>query len=318
MSVVIGVDIGATNLRVAVADLKGNILLKETGKTPNQSGLEVVNQIIQMSDRALGLLKLSRGDVKSIGVGSIGPLDLKKGIVVNSPNLKVGIIPVVEGLKKAFKSDVRLLNDCVAAVLGEKKFGAGKNLENIVYVTISTGIGCGAIVDNHLLLGKDGNAHEIGHIVIDKNGLLECGCGRRGHWEAYCSGRGIVNYAKLLISQDSKLWERSLLMTHCGNDLSKLNSELIFKSAKEGDEFSLKIVKETGLLNAIGFANIINVYDPELITVGGSIPLNNEELVLNPIKNYVSEYSINRVPDIILTPLREDIVLYGALAAALE
>lgn len=305
-------------MRVAIADLKGNILLKEVGKTPHQSGLEVVNQIIQMSDRALSSLKLNRGDVKSIGVGTIGPLDLKRGVVVNPPNLRVGVIPVVEGLEKAFKSKVWLLNDCVAAVLGERKFGAGKNLKNIVYVTISTGIGCGAIVDDHLLIGKDGNAHEIGHVVIDKDGLLECGCGRRGHWEAYCSGRGIVNYAKFLINQNRGLWEKSLLMTYCNGDFSKLSSELIFKSAKEGDELSLRIVRETGLLNAIGFANIINVYDPELVTVGGSIPLNNEELVLNPIRSHVSEYSINRVPEIILTPLGGDIVLYGALAAALE
>ncbi|MDW8033753.1 MAG: ROK family protein [Nitrososphaerota archaeon] len=318
MSVVIGVDIGATNLRVAIADLNGNILLKEVEKTPRQSGLEVVNQIIQMSNKALGLLGLTKGDVKSIGVGTIGPLDLKRGIVVNPSNLKVGIIPVVEGLNNAFESEIRLLNDCVAAVLGERKFGAGKNLKNIVYVTISTGIGCGAIVDDHLLIGKDGNAHEIGHVVIDKDGLLECGCGRRGHWEAYCSGRGIVKYAKFLIMQDKEFSEKSLLKKYCNGDFSRLSSELIFKSAKEGDELSLKIVRETGLLNAIGFANIINVYDPELITVGGSIPLNNDKLVLEPIRNHVSEYSINRIPEIILTPLGEDIVLYGALAAALE
>jgi len=315
---VLGVDLGATNVRIALSDTDGKILVKKTEKTTGKTGLDIVKQIVEMGRSTLNSLGLTYKSLKAVGVGSIGPLDLKKGLIVNPPNLRVGVIPIVEGIEKHFNAPVRLLNDCVAAVLGEKRFGAGRNLENIFYVTISTGIGGGAIVDGHLLLGKDGNAHEVGHIVIDKEGLLECGCGKRGHWEAYCSGRGIVNYTRLTICRSAESLKRSVLMTYCNGDISKLNSELIFKAAKEGDEFSLRIVRETGLLNAIGFANIINAYDPELITVGGSIPLKNDELVLEPIRKHVSEYSINRVPEIILTPLGEDVVLYGALAAAME
>jgi glucokinase len=313
------VDIGATNLRVAVADLNGNILSKYLEKTSSESGLSIVNQIVRMSDSVLDSLNLRRGDVKSIGVGSIGPLDLRKGLIVNPPNLRVGIIPVVEFLKNIFKTDVKLLNDCVAAVLGEKRFGAGRDLSNIVYVTISTGIGCGAIVDGHLLIGKDGNAHEVGHTVIDKDGLLKCGCGKRGHWEAYCSGRGIVNYARLLIEKwGMDFFNESSLSKCCNKDISLLSSETIFKSAREGDDLALRIVNSVGLLNAIGFANIVNVYDPELITIGGSVVLHNSELILKPIKERVLDYVINRTPEIILTPLKEDIVLYGALAAVME
>lgn len=315
---VLGVDLGATNVRIALADVNGKILLKKTEKTTGGTGLDVVKQIIEIGENALKSLNITKNMLKAIGIGSIGPLDLKKGLVVNPPNLRVGIIPIVEGLGKHFETRVRLLNDCVAAALGEKKFGAGRDLENIVYVTISTGIGCGVIVDGHLLLGKDGNAHEAGHTMVDKDGLLECGCGKRGHWEAYCSGRGIANYTRLLLQKtDAESLDESLLIKYCGGNLSKITSELFFKAVKDGDELAIKILDKINMFNAIGFANIIDMYDPELITVGGSVVLYNSELILKPVREQVSQYAMNRLPEIKLTPLSEDIVLYGALATAI-
>ncbi|MEM2088896.1 MAG: ROK family protein [Thermoproteota archaeon] len=314
----LGVDLGATNVRIALADMDGEILLKKMEKTTGGTGLDVVRQIIEMGESALKSLSVTKEEVKAIGIGSIGPLDLRKGLVVNPPNLRVGTIPIVEGLGNHFKTKVRLLNDCVAAVLGEKKFGAGRDLENIVYITISTGIGCGAIVDGHLLLGKDGNAHEAGHTVVDKDGLLECGCGKRGHWEAYCSGRGIANYTRLLLQKtDVEFLDKSLLTKYSDNNSSKITSELFFKAVRDGDELAIRILDEINMLNAIGFANVIDMYDPELITVGGSVVLHNSEHILKPVREQVSQYAMNRLPEIKLTPLGEDIVLYGALATAI-
>jgi glucokinase len=315
---VLGVDLGASKVRVALSDLNGKILLKKSERTTGTTGIDIVNQIVEMSRNTLSSLGLTDESLKAVGVGSIGPLDLKKGLIVNPPNLRVGVIPIVEGIEKHFNVPVRLLNDCVAAVLGEKRFGAGRNLENIVYVTISTGIGGGAIVDGHLLLGKDGNAHEVGHIVVDKDGLLECGCGKRGHWEAYCSGSGMVKYAGLLLKEWGVDPNKSSLKKYFQEDFSKATSKILFDAAKEGDALALRIIEKTGLLNAIGFANIINAYDPELITVGGSVALFNSELILDPVKKNVSKYAMNRLPEITITPLGEDVVLYGALAAALE
>jgi|Deesub1362B_J571_1020462.scaffolds.fasta_scaffold09089_2 glucokinase len=112
--------------------------------------------------------------------------------------------------------------------------------------------------------------------------------------------------------------EKSLLFKLIKGDFSNLTTEVIFKAAKEGDELSLYIVEEIGRLNAIGFANIIDIYDPSLITVGGSIALNNPKLVMDPIKKHVEDYAVNRIPKILLTPLGSDIVLYGAVALALN
>jgi len=263
------------------------------------------------------VLHLQPNNLRGIGIGAIGPLDTRRGGIDNPPNLPgYRFIPLVEPLTTEFRVAVNLLNDCVAGVVGERTVGPGASEENLAYITISTGIGCGVYVDGHLLLGKDGNAHEVGHVVIDHQGKLLCGCGKRGHWEAYCSGRNLPNYARMILEGDQQSLEESILDAYTGGDLSKLTARMIYDGAKKGDRTSLRIVEETGRLNAIGFANVVNVYDPALISVGGKVVLENEELILNPIKRRLSEYVVNKPPKIGLTSLGEDIVLYGALAAA--
>jgi len=196
-------------------------------------------------------------------------------------------------------------------------FGLGASEENLVYITISTGIGGGVFVDGHLLLGKDGNAHEIGHMVIDYQGRLLCGCGKRGHWEAYCSGRNIPKYTRIIFEdQGWKSFSESLLSSYTEGDPNKITTKDIYHGAQQGDKTCLEIVEEVGRLNAIGFANVVNVYDPSLITVGGAVALSNRNLVITPIKKSLNRYTINNPPIIEITPLGENIVLYGALAAA--
>jgi len=311
------VDIGATNLRVALGDEEGRVLKRAVRRTPREGDeLAVSREICRMVRELLTEAELS--EVVGIGVGTIGPLDIRRGVIVNTPNLPFERIPVKEPLEEEFGLPVTVLNDCVAAVLGEWRFGLGRGLRNLVYITLSTGIGGGAVVDGHLLLGKDGNAHEIGHIVIDQEGRLVCGCGKRGHWEAYCSGSNIPNFVRLLLEEKSPGEVEGSLLLRMASSPSNITAKLLFDAAKRGDRLALEIVEEIGRLNAIGFANVINVYDPELITVGGSVALNNPELVLPPIRRYVGDYAINRVPRIELTPLGGDVVLLGALASVLH
>lgn len=302
----VAVDLGATNVRVAVGEGTRIItsLSEETDRFHGAKG--VPDQIARMIKT---LMKRSGiKEVKSIGIGSVGPLDLKNGTILETPNLSFDRICLVKPLMQTYGIPVKLLNDCRAAALGEHVLGAGRGLDNVVYVTLSTGIGGGAIVNGLLLTGKDGNAGEVGHFTINPDSPLICGCGRRGHWEAYCSGRSLPNYVRLLLGELDK------------RDVSELYTapESLFKAARAGDETALWIVRKVGEVNAAGFADVINAYDPEIVSVGGSIALNNPDLILKPIEENIHIHAINRIPPIVITPLGGEAVLYGALILAME
>lgn len=306
----IAVDIGATNIRVASGTKEGlDHKIKELTDTGNGAdGISI--QIIRMIE------ELEVKDIHGIGIGSIGPISLEKGEITNTPNYPFNYIPVVKPLTDHFGVKTTIVNDCAAAVLGEQTFGAGRGLRNIVYVTLSTGLGGGAIVDNHLLMGKDGNAVEVGHITIDANSEIRCGCGSYGHWEAFCSGKNMPRFALRLITKAQ--WSNSVVSQMTDGELDNLTSKIIFEAAKQGDETAIKVVNEIGRINAAGFANIVNAFDPDLITIGGAIVLNNSDLVLNPIVENIDRFLLNRKPEIIVTPLGGDIVLLGALALAMR
>jgi glucokinase len=304
----IAVDIGATKVRVAVCNKK-SIIKRIVETTDQQNGpMGISNQISRMINHV-------SDNPKAIGIGSIGPIDLKKGMILSPPNYPFNQIPIVEPLREKFGVQTMMGNDCTVAVQGERLFGAGKGLDNLFYVTFSTGLGGGAIVDGHVLSGKDGNAVEIGHIIIDANSELVCGCGGKGHWEAYSGGKNIPKFAQLLLNKID--WKRSLLYNRSKGKLTNINIKMIFSCAKNGDHICLEIIEEIGKVNTIGFANIVNIFDPELITIGGAVALNNPFFILDPILEGIDQHIINRKPEIMITPLGEDAVLLGALAMIL-
>ena len=313
--IAVGVDLGGTNIRVALGNDEGRILAKISERTEKTKGPEGISEQIARIIRYLEKKEAKTGEIIGIGIGSAGPLDLKRGGLMKPTNIPYDFIPLVEPLEDIFHLPTYLLNDCSTAVMGEKFFGAGKNHENLAYITLSTGIGGGIYVDGHLLIGKDGNATEVGHFTIDYEGKLLCGCGKRGHWEAYCSGNGIPNYVRLLLSQGRfEGVKDSLLMRRISGDLDRLTAKILYDCAKAGDPLALELVDKIGFLNSVGFACVVDAYDPSLITVGGSIALRNESLIIDPIRRGVKEHARNRVPEIKITPLGDDVVLYGALA----
>jgi len=318
--VYIGVDIGATWVRCAVADTNGKIIAKKKIRTlPDYGDKNVMLLRLESTIRSL-LKNLDAKSVEAIGVGSIGPLDMRRGIILRTPNLPIENIPVGEYLKKEFNVPVYIVNDCTAAVIGERFFGAGKNTENIVYITLSSGIGGGAIVDGNVLFGKDGNAVEIGHIVVDYDRKLRCGCGGYGHWEAYTSGKNIGIFTRFLVENvyGRDKYDVSILSRY-SKDPSNIKYPDIVTAAKENDTLALQIIEEIAEINAAGFATVTNVYDPEIISVGGSIALKNpSELILKPIGDKIEEFLINRKPKILITPLGEDVVIMGAVALAMN
>jgi glucokinase len=312
----VAIDLGATRMRACIGDGKGRLLKRITREMEVRGRAEdYLSGLIEAVKEVLG--RTPHRDVRGIGVASIGPLDLRRGGISKPANLPYRFIPLTRSLSDAFDLEVTLVNDANAAALAEKTYGAGRKEENLVYVTLSTGIGGGAIVDGHLLLGKDGNAGEIGHMTIDRSGMLRCGCGGRGHWEAYCSGRHIPDFARLLIGGLSESQRRNFRGSRFLSEPVSSTPEL-FQEVAEGDRLARFIVAEIGKMNAIGVANLISLYDPSLITLGGGVAINNPRWVLGPIRRLVPKHTINRTPRIMITPLGDDAGLLGALSVAFE
>ncbi|MBS3735929.1 MAG: ROK family protein [Candidatus Bipolaricaulota bacterium] len=316
-SFVFGVDIGATWVRVAISDPSGNIVIKDREPIDTSSNLVVSKQIEKIGRNLCQRVDREPGDLSGIGIASAGPMNRKEGKLVNPSNIPLGEVPLAGPLEKSFDTKVELINDGVSAVLAESKYGAGQEYDNLVYITISTGIGGGVIVDDHLLIGKNGNAAEVGHFTIDEEEKLKCGCGRKGHWEAYCSGSNIPDFVRTSLESIEPEARNSPLLEEKKKAFRDFQPRDLFEYAKGGDELALNIVEEIGRLNAIGFATVTEAYDPELITVGGGVALNNPELILEPIRKKITDHTQNEVPEIKITPLNEENVLYGAIARAL-
>lgn len=282
MKLYLGIDVGATWTRA--------LLIDEEGRVHNRAKVRTgVNPLAEISE------VVSSWNFDAVGVGSIGPLDLRKGWVVNSPNSPSRQFPLVEPLKK-FGKPVVAANDCVAAAWGEYVFK--HRVENLVYVTISTGVGVGAVVNGVLILGKDGNAHELGHAVIDfKNGRV-CGCGGRGHFEAYVGGAHLAAFYR----------------EETGREVG--SPAEIFSLYRKGDESAKRFIEKWLQALAAGLATVVAAYDPELLILGGSVALNNWDIVEAELPRRLKRLLGVREPEIVKASFGDDEVAVGAAALA--
>ncbi|MFB6068996.1 MAG: ROK family protein [Halobacterium sp.] len=308
-----GVDLGATNVRAAVADESGAVVASYRRPTPRgPTGIDVTEGVLDALRSACENAGVDPTAVRAVGIGSVGPLDLAEGVVDGPANLpdSVGTVPLVGPVSKLVDSEsVYLHNDTVAGVIGER-FHADSNPDDMAYVTISSGIGAGVAVDGHVLEGWDGNAGELGHMVVDPQGRRTCGCGRDGHWEAYCSGSNIPEYARTLAEEDGGV-ETALPLED-----PEFSAKHVFEYAGE-DAFADHVVDQVGFWNAVGITNLVQAYAPLVVYVGGAVALNNPDLVLDPIREHLADDVFNNVPEVRLTTLGDDVVLRGAVASAL-
>jgi len=310
----IAIDLGATKTRIALCS-RDRILEKTVIPTPRSGGSETIAETIVAEIKSKWGNTLSQ--VRAVGVASIGPLDLRRGRVIKTPNLPFETIELLEPLRRLLSIDVYVVNDAVAAAWGEKHFGAGIGVENLLYVTLSTGVGGGVIVNNHLLLGKQGNAHEIGHLVVDYGSDLKCGCGGYGHWEAYAGGNNLPRVAAWLLSKEPGSYSSSVLAERIRKG-ERVSSIDIFSNYRMGDSLARRVVEYLIKATGAGLASAINSYDPELVTIGGGVFLNNVDILLEPIIRETLRNIVTDPPVIKATSLGDDIGLYGALAIAVN
>lgn len=299
MKTAIAIDLGATNLRVALVDTKGKILKSKKTVTPKDTN-KVVQTIIQTVKKTLSKEEIRK--TKGIGISVAGPIDPKSGSLL-IVNLGMKRLKIVEPLRKKFKKVTLLSNDANAAVRGEQNFGFGKGKRNLVYITISTGIGAGIISDGKLLLGRDESAGEVGHFKIFSEFEVQCGCGAINHWQAYCSGKDIPNfYQKWAKANRSKRGYKT--------------AKDVFNASYEGEKEAKKFLEEIHKLNAQGVENTIMAFNPDVVILGGSVVNQNEKSIINGIKKYL--FTLAKPPLIKATKLGDEICLLGAAASVFE
>jgi len=304
-----GIDIGGTKIAVAIAAAAGKIVASnsfptEGGRTPQ----DLMGQALETIER---LAETHHGRLAAIGIGCAGPLDLDRGVVWAPPNMPRNWrqFPLRSFVESKSRLPVIVDNDANAAALAEHLFGAGRGYSDLVYFTISTGIG-GGIISNNVLAHRWG---EAGHVTVNPGGAL-CGCGARGCLEAECSGTSMARRAQehLLSGKPSKL--RDLV-----EDIKQVSAKTVTDAAREGDELACAVWQETVSLMAIGIGSIVALLAPQAIILGGGVTAGAGEFLLQPLRAELNErvriVSMEGV-QVLQAAFGADSGLYGALALA--
>lgn len=264
----IGVDVGGTNVRMGVVTAEGLLLKKIQYPTEMSGGsLAMMELLASRLQEAIEGESEQGHPVTRIGIGLAGPVDRKRGVLINPPNLPdLHGFPLKEFLRKKISLPVFIENDSNAFTLGEGWVGAARGSLHYCGITLGTGVGGGMVVAGKILRGAEGLGGEAGHMVLNPEGPF-CGCGGRGCLEVYASGSGIRRMALEAIERGKgeKILEKS------GDDLQKVASEGVFEAAREGDPVALEIFNEMGRSLGLGLVNLVNLFNPEKIVIGGNV-----------------------------------------------
>ena len=293
---VIGIDIGGTKLATVVADSTGHILSKVRKPTLAEKGPEYALQLLfDMVHETVELAGLATEKIAAIGVSCGGPLDTKTGVVYSPPNLPGwDALPLKAKLESEFQIPVTIENDANASALAEFRFGGGRGYNALLYMTMSTGIGGGIVINGQIYHGANDSAGEVGHQILLPDGP-PCGCGKRGCLEALCSGPAIARRAQAAIRKQlgDKNNSAKALLNLANNRIENVKSEHVLTAARTGDTLALQLVEETAYYMGWGIANLVNILNPNIVLLG-TIAIAAGDLLLNPIRKTVSEFAMTR------------------------
>jgi glucokinase len=310
----IAVDVGGTQIRAALCNAEGEILRRATDLTEPRDGADAVMDRIENAIRRVW----PQGEqITAIGLASPGPLDPWSGVVLEAPNIPCwDNYPLRDIIHRRLGVPALVGNDANLAALAEHRFGAGRGSANLIYITISTGVGGGIIVDDRLLLGEHGLAGEIGHIKVRPDGPL-CGCGHPGCLEAQTSGPSIAREARRRI----RAGEHSLALELAGGDLQAISAKTLNRAAQKGDTLAAQVFHQAGTYLGLGLVTLLHLFDPDTIVVGGGVSKAGD-LLLAPAQELIRQQAMTerywRDTSIVPAALGDDVGLLGALALVLS
>lgn len=282
----IGIDVGGTNVKIALVDNQGSILYSNSVPTRAEMGYEyTVNNIKQAIKDLINESKCT--DIEGIGFDFPGQIDYKNGIVRLAPNIPGWVnIPIAQIIEDEFKIPTKIDNDVHCAALGELKFGAGKDCENFICMTVGTGIGSGIVINGKLVRGASNAAGELGHIKLEMNGGPLCGCGDYGCLEAFASGPSIVKMAEEYIMGGKSTKFREMAN---GNPITPF---IVSEAAKQGDPVAKRIFTIMGEYIGYGLTSVVNLLNPEKIIIGGGVA-DAGDILLNPIRETIKKRAMS-------------------------
>lgn len=305
----IGIDLGGTNIAAGVVDEKGNILHKDKVKTnADRHYSEIIKDMAELAKKVTLDAGFQFSDIEWVGIGSPGTCDCDNGILVYANNLNFSNVPIRDEFQKTFHVPVYIANDADAAAFGEAMVGAAGDVANSVTVTLGTGVGGGVIINNKILNSFNNVGAELGHMIISINGE-HCSCGNNGCWEAYASATALVRQTKAAIEANPES-----LMKELADRDGHVSARTAFDAAKAGDEAALTVVKNYINYVAIGISNIVNIFQPEKILIGGGVSGEGDYLI-KPIREIVAEYDYCKTDDrsqILVAKLGNDAGIIGA------
>lgn len=310
----IGVDLGGTNIVSAIVNHQGKIVNRLKVPTLTERGKEAtIKRIIETIHENIVQSTIAIDDITGIGIGAPGPLDVKRGLINFAPNLPGWRdVPLKKILENEFNMKVVLENDANAAAWGERCFGIGRGVDNLVCFTLGTGIGGGIIIDGKIYHGSNYGAAELGHMTVNKDGP-RCNCGNYGCLEAYSSATGIKNRIKNRIKEGIK----SKFLSFDDNKLfESLRLKSIFETARKGDKLTKGVVEEAISYLGIAIANIVNILNPEMVVLVGGITNEGDKLLI-PLRREVKKrafYSNYKSLKIVIGKLGGNAGVLGAAA----
>ncbi|MEG2092365.1 ROK family protein [Cetobacterium sp.] len=289
MKFYIGIDIGGTKIATIIADENFNIKSKERFLTKKTITPEkTMDKIVENIGKQLQELNLDETYIKSIGISCGGPLNSKEGVILSPPNLPGwDNVRIVEKFKKIYKKPVFIQNDANACALAEWKLGAGVGYENLIFLTFGTGMGAGLILNNKLYTGKQDTAGEVGHMRLSNTGPL--GFGKKGSFEGFCSGGGIVRLGEIFLKKAIKEGYNGKLVELYKD---KVEAKEILDLAQGGEELSLKIINESARRLGQGLSILIDILNPEAIIIG-SIYTRCENLFNKILKREIEKEALD-------------------------